>query len=70
MSDFHTWLKHVSRTDDQAGDLIEDMRSVLADVPNAQQIDELEAHMRSRNACTEALAALPEVWRRYQTYKV
>ena len=62
------WLRHAGITEDPAGDLIADMRRV-ADLPALfGNIEEMRSYLRSRNACREAMAAAPIVWRRYRKW--
>jgi hypothetical protein len=60
------WLRVARVTDDPAGDLIADMRAdrrLPALFPGS-----MRAYLKSLNACSGALEAVPIVWRRYQSF--
>lgn len=67
------WLDAARKTDDPAGDLIEDMRNDYHGDPAIfpslfPNIDAMRAFLIRRHACIEALAAVKIVWRRYKSW--
>lgn len=68
----HVWLTRARITDDPEGDLIEDMRSDMrlgVPIPRLfANAEEMHCYLVSRGACSEALACVPRVWRRYRQW--
>jgi hypothetical protein len=63
------WVKRARITKSPAGDLIADMREDK-DLPDVfANIGAMRAYLRAHNACSEALAAVPIVWRRYKHWQ-
>jgi hypothetical protein len=63
------WLASTRITDDPMGDLIADMRTDPGIPPLFKNIDAMRDYLRSKGACREALAIVPRVWRRYQSWQ-
>ena len=59
------WLHSTRTTDGAAGEVIADMRRDPNVPPLFHHIGEMRGYLRRKRAPTEALAALPILWRRY-----
>jgi hypothetical protein len=59
------WLRRARITDDPVGEVIANMRRDPDVPPLFQHINEVRSYLRRKGASTEALAAVPILWRRY-----
>jgi hypothetical protein len=61
-------LRRARITDDSAGDVIADMRRDPDVPPLFHHIGEMRSYLRLKRAPTEALAAVPTLWRLYSDW--
>ena len=59
------WLRRARITDDPVGEVIANMRRDPDVPPLFRHINEVRSYLRRNCASTEALAAVPILWRRY-----
>jgi hypothetical protein len=62
------FLARARKTNDAVGDLIADMGRDPNIPPMFPNIKSLRAYLRERNACEQALEAVPGFWRRYRRW--
>jgi uncharacterized protein YozE (UPF0346 family) len=62
---FNTWLATARATDDPEGDVIEDARGDPTFPATITDMEALHGYLAFKGACPEALAIVPQVWRRY-----
>ena len=67
-SPWRQWLAAAKVTDDPEGDFIVDSRDD-ARMPDITTKAELRQYLRTRQACQEAMDAVPEVWRRFEQWR-
>jgi hypothetical protein len=66
---FKEYIGKAMRTDNPAGDLIEDMRSDKQLPENFEKLDSLRTYLQVRGACRGAVDAAADVWHRFVQWR-
>jgi hypothetical protein len=63
-----TWLEHAQVTDDPEGDFVRDARRD-PNLPDFKSLSHMRRYLRTQNACPEAIALAPTMWRRLSRWR-